>query len=96
MVQVLEPMLDQQARKKLIGRARRTRDQYLSDSAMLKTRHEKWRGRYANNWIAIYSGEVYGPASSRDELMATLHEAGVPQRRAIVHFFSETRKLRIL
>jgi len=83
-------------RRRLIAQARRTRDQYSEDSALLKANHEEWRKRYVDQWIAIYRGDVYGPTKTQDELIRRLRARGVPVLRAVFHYFSPVRRLRIV
>lgn len=97
MVQAVGPvMLGEKERKNLIARARRGRDQYSRDTALLKAKHEVWRPQYADKWIAIYDGEVYGPTKTQDELIRELRAAKVPVPRVVFHYFSSTRTLRIV
>jgi hypothetical protein len=88
--------LGERQRQKLTATAKSVRPQYSRDAALLKTKHDRWRRRYADQWIAIFDGKVYGPAKSQDELLEKLHTVGLPAERAVFHYFSPTRRLRIV
>ena len=82
--------------EQVIKEAEQAKDQYMRDSAFLRANEEAWGTLYPDQWVAVYEGNLYGPAESGSHLRRVLHCRRVPLSRAVVKHLSSKRRIRIL
>ncbi len=62
---------------------------FQRDAELLSSKRQHLIEHYANQWVAIYRGDVVAQAKTLEPLVARLKQSRVPRGRAIVRYISD-------
>ena len=68
------------------------RDRFVADAGFLESLREEYTAKYPNQWVAAYAKEVFGPASTPNEVLTLLRVRGVDPGEASLTFLDPDYK----